>query len=234
MKPTVLVLSCEHAGNDVPDEYWHLFSQQEAVLQTHRAFDIGACEIAEQLSQTFGCDYTKTTITRLLIDCNRSLTNPKCFSEFTRSLSKQDRQTIVEKYYLPFRQRTEQIIANHIHQGQQVLHLSIHSFTPELNGVLRNAAMSLLYDPKRHGEKEVARIWQNLLIHRPAAYRVRLNYPYQGTSDGFTTALRKQHHQKNYLGIEVESNQALMKNKETFNQLIHILTSSLQDLLQLL
>ncbi|WP_133128748.1 N-formylglutamate amidohydrolase [Legionella nagasakiensis] len=234
MKPTVLVVSCEHAGNDVPNEYRNLFAQQEAVLQTHRAIDFGALEIAEQISQTFDCDYTKTTVTRLLIDCNRSLANPKCFSEFTRPLPKKDKQTLIENYYLPFRQHTAQLITNHIHQGQQVLHLSIHSFTPELNGIPRNAAISLLYDPKRHGEKEVARIWQNLLLHQPAAYRVRLNYPYQGTSDGFTTALRKQHNQKDYLGIEVESNQALMTTKDTFNQLINVLTSSLRELLQLL
>lgn len=234
MKPTVLLLSCEHAGNDVPPEYAYLFEPEPSVLETHRALDIGALEIAEHLSRAFHCDYTKTTITRLLIDCNRSLKHTTCFSEFTKPLSKAVKQTLIDHYYRPFRQKTEQLIQHHIQQGHQVLHLSIHTFTPIFNGKTRHAAISLLYDPARHGEKEVARIWQNLLLHHPPMFHIRLNYPYLGTSDGFPTALRKQYNQSDYLGFEVECNQALMHDQNTFKQLLDVLTDSLNDLLQIL
>ena len=36
-----LLLSCEHGGNRVPPEYGELFADAEAVLQTHRGYDIG-------------------------------------------------------------------------------------------------------------------------------------------------------------------------------------------------
>ncbi len=48
---------------------------------------------------------------------------------------------------------------NNIQNNQQVLHLSIHTFNPVEKGKMHNAAIGLLYDPKRHAEKEVARIF---------------------------------------------------------------------------
>jgi predicted N-formylglutamate amidohydrolase len=43
--------------------------------------------------------------------------------------------------------------------------------------------------------------------------KIRSNYPYLGNADGFTTYLRKRF-QKNYLGIELEINQKLLKNEK--------------------
>jgi predicted N-formylglutamate amidohydrolase len=41
------------------------------------------------------------------------------------------------------------------------------------------------------------------------AWRVRLNYPYHGASDGLTTSLRRTFGPR-YLGVEIELNQALL------------------------
>ena len=234
MKPTVLVISCEHAGCGVPHDYVHLFEHDKNVLTTHRAWDKGAGEIAAHLSKVFNCDSTKTTFTRLLIDCNRSLGHKDCFSEYSKSLAEDDRQRLIDHYYTPYREETEAVIRKHINNGNQVLHLSIHSFTPELNGISRNAAIGLLYDPARHGEQEVARLWHGLLLAQKPAYRVRKNYPYRGNADGFTSTLRKKYHEEDYLGLEVECNQALMEDAESFSQLQHVLAHTLDELLQLL
>ena len=233
MKPTILLISCEHAVNTVPPTYRHLFHQHESLLQTHRAIDFGAVEIANHLSETLGCEYTKATVTRLLIDCNRSLTHPHCFSEFTHPISTNEKQALVDQYYSPFRQETEALIKKHIDRGHQVFHLSSHSFTPVFNGVTRNAGIGLLYDAKRHGEKEVARQWRGILSQQ-THYRIRMNYPYSGSSDGFTSALRKKYPEKNYLGIELEVNQTLVQETTSLDALAHALSTSLRELLQLL
>lgn len=234
MKPTVLFLSCEHAVNTVPPSYHHLFHLHESLLQTQRAIDFGALDISLTLSQRFACDCVTATATRLLIDCNRSLTSPNCFSDVTKHLSADSKKQLIEQYYLSYRTRCEQLIQAHIDRGQQVLHVSIHSFAPSLNGVTRNAGIGLLYDPKRHGEKEVVRLWHGLLTHETPTYRVRLNYPYRGTSDGFTSALRKQHAEKDYLGIELEMNQALLNDQEAMDTMADSLSRSLSELLLLL
>lgn len=233
MKPTVLLLSCEHAGNEVPGEYRDLFTSQHSVLASSRALDFGAGDIADHLSQLFDCDYIKSTITRLLIDCNRSLAHDACFSEFTKTLSKKEKDVLINNYYLPFRLLTENRIARHIAHGEQVLHLSIHTFVPETNHHVHNAAIALLYDPKRHGEKEVARIWHGLMSHHSPNFRIRLNYPYSGKNDSFTHALRKQYSEKDYLGIELECNQALFDN-DLYKELIPLLSDSLVQLQKLL
>ena len=234
MKPITLLISCEHAVNTVPAEYHDLFKGHEHVLNTHRGIDLGALDIANHLNQVFACSYTQATTSRLLIDCNRSLTHPQCFSEFTKILSDSEKQQLITQYYLPFRQKTEQLIKAQIDNGYQVLHLSIHSFTPELNGVKRNAGIGLLYDHTRHGEQEVARVWRSLLLQQTPTYRVRMNYPYHGNTDGFTTTLRKRYSEHDYLGFEIESNQALLEDRLSLNEVANVLSSSLQELLQLL
>lgn len=234
MKTTTLFISCEHAVNIIPKEYKHLFQGHEDVLQTHRAIDFGAKTVANFLSFELGCEHVLATASRLLIDCNRSVNNKQCFSEFTSNLSEVDKQKIIDRYYLPYRQQVEATIQKKIDDGFQVLHISVHSFTPVFHDETRNAGIGLLYDPSRHGEKEVARELQSLLIQQIPAFRIRLNYPYKGKSDGFTTALRKKHNEKQYLGIELEMNQALMHDQTLVDALAPRIADSLKELFQLL
>ena len=233
MKPSLLFISCEHATNHVPKAYTHLFEQHKDLLQSHRALDIGALDITKHLSQTVGCEYTEASVTRLLIDCSRSLSNKACFSEFSNPLSNIEKQQLITDYYLPFRQQTEAAIKGHIDRGFQVFHLSTHSFSGTFNGIKRNAGIGLLYDPKHHGEKEVAREWAGLLSTK-TAYRIRMNYPYSGKSNGFTNYLRNNYSEKDYLGIGLEINQDALKDKSAFETIAHALSDSLSELLQLL
>lgn len=212
MKPIAIVLSCEHAVNTIPDAFAHYFSKRHELLQTHRGIDFGAFEIASQLAKVLTCPLISAEVSRLLIDCNRSLSHPQCFSELSSACSMEERYQLIQRYYLPFRQEVERTIINNIAAGFQVWHLSIHSFTPDMNGVVRNADIGLLYNPQRATEKQIALTWQRLLKEHSKYRRVRLNYPYRGIADGFTTSLRKQFSAKEYVGIEVESNQALTRD----------------------
>jgi predicted N-formylglutamate amidohydrolase len=234
MKPTKVVITCEHGGNEVPSQYRALFHQAEDELNSHRALDYGAYEIASQISKIFCFDFAYTLTTRLLIDCNRSLRHPQCFSEFSKPLPKAEKQILIEQYYLPYRNQVENYVKTHIDGGSQVLHISVHSFVPSLNGKLRNAAIGLLYHPAHHGEKEVARIWSSLLTKHPPAYRVRMNYPYRGQSDGLTSTLRNKYAESQYLGIELELNQSILQEDKSTQELIEVLQDTIKNLLQLL
>jgi len=92
--------------------------------------------------------------------------------------------------------------------GREVLHLSVHSFTPVLNGKARTAELGLLFDPSRTPEAEFCQEWQRQFRETHPDWRVRRNYPYRGTDDGLTTALRKRFLPETYLGIELEVTQA--------------------------
>ena len=61
-----------------------------------------------------------------------------------------------------------------------------------------------------------------------------MNYPYHGNTDCFITTMRKRYSELDYLGFEIESNQALLEEKTSRNEIAQALSSSLQELLQLL
>ncbi len=94
--------------------------------------------------------------------------------------------------------------------GKRVIHLSSHSFTPELDGIVRAADVGLLYDPARAGEAALCREWRACLKSREPSLRVRRNYPYTGKSDGFAAYLRDRFGADEYIGIELEINQRLL------------------------
>lgn len=89
-------------------------------------------------------------------------------------------------------------------QSGDLLHVSVHTFTPELQGQTRDFDIGLLYDPRRFNEKQVAAGWKTGLSKH---FRVRMNQPYKGSSDGLTTALRNFFPAEQYIGIELEVNQ---------------------------
>lgn len=228
---TILLITCEHAVNTIPEPYRGCFKNYQDLLDTHRGIDYGALDIATFLANQLNCTIFTASTSRLLIDFNRSIGHPSCFSEATQILPKKQKQTIIETYYQPYRQRVESFIAGQLQQGKNILHLSIHSFTPVMGGVTRNADLGLLYDPRRKLEKDFAHQWQIFLKKiTDTPIKVRKNYPYQGKSDGFTTALRHQFEPSQYMGIEVETNQSLIDNNRAPDHYKAVLATSLQQL----
>lgn len=209
MARTSFVVSCEHASRHIPRAYrqWGVACN----TQDHTAFDIGALAYAQALAQVLNAPLFCASVSRLLIDCNRSLHHPQLFGPALRHAPLQVKQQLIDHYYVPYRQQVGAAIAQARSQKHQVIHLAAHSFTPQLNGVTRGADIGLLYDPRRQSEKQFALRWQAALQAHGPSLRIRRNYPYRGNSDGFTTALRQTHSAGDYIGIEIEINQALLR-----------------------
>lgn len=206
-KADQFLITCEHGGNRIPPRYRQLFLGREALLQTHRGLDAGALAMARDLAAALTAPLLASTTSRLLIDLNRSIGHPRLYSEASSNAPAAVRREILERHYLPYRNRAEAHIAEAIAHGNRVIHLSSHSFTPELDGEVRNADLGLLYDPARPGEVELCRRWQNALGVLAPSLKVRRNYPYTGKSDGFTAHLRRRFPAGAYVGIELEINQ---------------------------
>ncbi len=204
-----IVLSCEHAGHAVPRTYHHLFAGDPDVLTSHRGYDIGIAPVAREIAAILNVPLIACPTTRLLIEVNRSLHHRALFSSFSRDLSGKEKQRLIEQIWRPHREAVAKTVANSIDGGKRVLHVSLHSFTPVLDGHIRNADIGLLYDPRRQAEKCFALLLQHAL--QPATKRrIRRNYPYRGAADGLTTALRRSFKPCDYLGLELEINQALL------------------------
>ena len=204
----VLVLTCEHGGNRIPRPYAHLFRGAKAVLASHRGWDPGALEVARLLSRELARPLLAVTWSRLFVEANRSSSNPRIWSRFTKALPREARDRILERWWRPHREEVEGAVAKSIASGRRVVHVAVHSFTPELGGVVRNADVGLLYDSRRKGEAKLCRHCAAILSRIDPELRVRFNYPYSGAADGLTTWLRRRHVESRYLGIELEINQA--------------------------
>ncbi len=224
-----IVLSCEHGGNVVPTDYAALFKGKRRLLDSHRGWDPGTLDLGRFLKRQLGHPLIANTTTRLLIDVNRSATNPRAFSEITRPLDKCDKQQIIERYYRPHVERLANEIESHVARGARVLHLGLHSFTPQLNGETRNADMALLYDPQRKREVAVTKLLRERITSQLPGLRFRMNYPYRGTADGLTTIFRRRFNANAYLGIELEINQALIAKDDAWRRCQRFLSRSIDE-----
>jgi predicted N-formylglutamate amidohydrolase len=209
-----VVLSCEHGGNRVPPPYRSLFRGKRAVLDSHRGWDSGALDLARAIATSLDAPLVANTVSRLLIEPNRSPGHPQLFSEFTRRLPREEKERIRALYYDPHRGAVEAVVRSALRTHARVVHIGVHTFTPVLDGRRRRADAGLLYDPARRMETIFCDLWMIALARVAPSLHVRRNYPYRGTSDGLTTALRRKFPAARYLGIELEVNQAIAGGAE--------------------
>lgn len=211
-RSTRLLFTCEHATRHVPPAYLHLFRSHQRVLASHRGFDPGALALAKRLVNAFpaASPLIATTVSRLLVECNRSEHHPRLFSEFAGPLDASERARLLAAYYRPHRAAVLDRVHRNLQSDRRVLHIGVHTFTPILDGVVRTADVGILYDPARTAEAEAAGRWAQAIRAIDPTCRVRRNYPYRGSSDGLTTSLRRQLPKDRYLGLELEINNSLL------------------------
>ena len=107
-----------------------------------------------------------------------------------------------------------------------ILHLSIHSFTPELHGKKRDLDLGILFDPDRPLEAGFARALQPRIL----GFDVRENEPYDGRADGLCTAFRTRFPEEAYAGIEIEISHRLLEKLDRVSRaLIEAIRSLIED-----
>jgi predicted N-formylglutamate amidohydrolase len=201
------VFTCEHGGNRIPGPYRDLFQAQQALLDSHRGFDPGALIMAKALAMAFAAPLVASTVSRLLVDLNRSVGHPRLHYEVTRNMPAEARQRILKHYYQPYRAQADRLVRQEIADHSRVIHIASHSFTPVLDGKVRDADIGLLYDPARPGEADLCERWKAALKACAPDLSVRRNYPYEGKADGLTAWFRQRLPPGAYVGIELEINQ---------------------------
>ncbi|MBC7513485.1 MAG: N-formylglutamate amidohydrolase [Herminiimonas sp.] len=202
-----VIVTCEHGGNRVPAAFAPAFAGREALLASHRGWDPGALELGMQLADAVAVRFFQSTVTRLLVDLNRSIGHPRLHVAEIAALPVATRQQIVSQYYQPHRDAVLTAVGRIVAGGGRVIHIASHSFTPVLDGVIRQADVAWLYDPGRAGEQAFAARWRDSLKARRPDLRLRRNFPYQGKDDGLTRQLRRTYPAHRYIGIELEINQ---------------------------
>ena len=183
----------------MPAPFQNLFTKR--FLSTHRGHDPGALELARAFARATGAPLFYSTVSRLLIELNRPLRHPQVFS---KDLPPGVRETLLQRYYFPYWRQVERAVRR---TSRRVLHISFHSFTPELRGERRTTDIGLLFDPARAPEAQFCRQWRRAILERNPRLRVGYNDPYEGTHPSLVESLRGKYGARRYVGIQIEVNQ---------------------------
>ncbi|WP_192560390.1 N-formylglutamate amidohydrolase [Pseudomonas allokribbensis] len=147
-----LILVCEHASRYIPDALNNL-GLDDTAAREHIAWDIGALELAEQLSEKIGATLLSANYSRLLIDLNRPRHAPDSIpaqSEIyqvpgNRELDEATREHRRQCLFKPFHTRLQQLIDERLADGRPVRVVGIHSFTPVYYGQPRELEVGVLF-----------------------------------------------------------------------------------------
>jgi predicted N-formylglutamate amidohydrolase len=202
-----LVLTCEHASAAVPPEYRHLGLSPDVLLD-HIGWDIGAGRLTVELNRLLGVPAVMSAASRLLVDCNRDLTDADLIPATSHgiaipgnaALDTHERRRRVERFYDPYHAAVDAALDG----APRALLLSIHSFTPELNGAARPFDAGVLYDAyDDEAESLAARL-------RTAGLSVRMNEPYSAL-DGLIFSARSHGRRHGICYLELEVNNGRLR-----------------------
>jgi len=151
------VLVCDHASNVFPPPYDTCLKVSETDKSAHIAWDPGALGVARGLSQALDAPLVYTTVSRLIIDCNREENRPDlipCLSETTeiagnRGLSSEEKAFRIGLAHRPFHAAIDKVINERMDRGLPTAVVSIHSFTPVYRGETRPWEIGLIYEQDR-------------------------------------------------------------------------------------
>lgn len=150
-RPVMLV--CDHASCRFPEALGDMGLDPFA-RRCHLAIDIGAGALTEYLADSLGVTAVLAQYSRLVVDCNRELMDPTAFLEYgdgirvpgNGNLRRSDKQARADAIYFPYHAAIDEQLVRLDDLGVQPAFVSIHSFTPVLNGESRSCEIGVLWD----------------------------------------------------------------------------------------
>lgn len=188
------VLACDHASNRFPDRYGDLGLTAHQRLM-HVAWDPGALAVALQLSELLDAPLIASTVSRLVIDCNRDHDASDLIptvSERTdipgnQGIGDTERAERIGAFHAPFHAALETVLDARRAAGTETLLVTVHSFTPVYKDVRRPWPIGLI-----HGRDErFTAALRDALARDDAGLNIGWNEPYSALN-GVTYTL--EHH----------------------------------------
>jgi predicted N-formylglutamate amidohydrolase len=187
------VILCDHASNRIPERYGDLGLTATERL-SHIAWDPGALAVSRELSSLLDAPLVESTVSRLIIDCNRALDAPDLIwtlSERTRiaaneDLSAEERDFRIASYHRPYHGAIDVLLEARRHAGRETVVVCLHSFTPVYHGKPRPWPIGLIHG---RDQRFTGRLRDALAAERPDL-NIGWNEPYAALN-GVTLTLEK-------------------------------------------
>ncbi len=200
-----ILLVCDHASHRFPKSLGDMGLDPFA-RRCHLAVDIGAGRVTKALAKSLGVTAVVHNYSRLVVDCNRQLMDPSAFLEYgdgilvpgNRNLHQEDKDLRASALYWPYHCAIDEQVQRLRKAGPAPAFISIHSFTPVLNGESRKWEMGILWDK----DERLRNIFLKDL--REAGYLVGDNEPYSGKApQDFTIDHHAEEVGLPHIGIEI-------------------------------
>ena len=148
-----ILLVCDHASCRIPGSLGDMGLDPFA-RRCHLAIDIGAGSLTEQLAASLGVTAVVARYSRLVVDLNRQLMDASAFLEYgdgivvpgNRNLRQADKDSRADALYWPYHKAVDEQVQRLRNAGPPPAFISVHSFTPVLNGHSRPWQMGILWD----------------------------------------------------------------------------------------
>ena len=182
-RPRPLLLLFDHAGKEVPGGLAATLGISEEMLSRHIGWDIGAADLTRTLAELLGGAAILNHCSRLVVDVNRRpgsatsipAVSDGCVVPGNQHLPPDAAAERVRHYFLPYHRAVARRIAAFRREGRVPAVISVHSFTPRMNGEDRPWQVGVLW---RHDRRIAAPViealrWRGDLV-------VGDNQPYSG------------------------------------------------------
>ena len=203
-----VLLVCDHASNRFPRSLGTMgLDYLDRV--SHIALDIGAGAVAESLANNVRATTVLCQYSRLIVDCNRKLIDDSAFLEKSDgvdipgndNLQESEKERRASEIYWPYHNTIKDQIVRLKKHGIDPVVISIHSFTPVMNGNDREWEIGVLWDK----DSVTAQIFLTRLVE--AGYLVGDNKPYSGKDpEDFTIDYHAESIGLPHVGIEISQN----------------------------
>lgn len=187
------VILCDHASNRIPERYGDLGLSASDRL-SHIAWDPGALAVSRALSDLLDAPLVESTVSRLIIDCNRALDAPDLIwtlSERTRiaaneNLTPEEREYRIAQFHRPYHGAIDVLLEARRHAGMETIVVCMHSFTPVYLGKARPWPIGVI-----HGlDDRFTKAFRDALATERPDLNIGWNEPYAALN-GVTLTLEK-------------------------------------------
>lgn len=225
-----LVLTCEHASEDLPPPL-RATAQDRAFLRRHWGVDIGAAAVTRALSAALDAPAVLGVASRLVLDLNRAPGDPTLALRsvegvrlgFNRGVDGPAMTQRMKTIHAPYHAAVSRTLADRRARGGPVLLFSVHSFTPDYMGSIREVEMGVLFDTH---EDLARRLGADLAA---MGWDTRLNQPWSGL-DGLIYAANRHGQAQGVPYLELEIRQDLIADDADAEQVAARLVPALVDL----
>jgi predicted N-formylglutamate amidohydrolase len=196
----------DHAGNRVPRSLDQL-GLPAAELERHIGWDIGVAGLGVQLADKLDATFIRQVFSRLVIDCNRRPEAPDSIPRVSDGTTVPGNAALDERQaaaraaaiQAPYQQAIADELDRRLGLGLPTVLVSLHSFTPAMNGIARPWHIGILHD---RGDNRFAVALLKSLAEEPDLV-VGDNEPYSMDTIDFTVPIHAYPRALPYAEIEI-------------------------------